>query len=378
VVAHGSELDVETELVNVATGAQIWGERYTPSVRDVSSLQATVSHDVASQLRPQLSRTEQESIAKVGTKDAEAYQLYLKGRYRFQKWTEGDFKAAAELFDGAITRDPNYAAAYAGLADVYANQAYEGYSGREAFEKGRTLARRALELDAKNPEAHISLATVDMFFFRNFSEAEAELRIGMALDPAYAYAHEVSCWFNLEMGKGQEAITECRKAVELDPFSLIDNVILGRAYYHNRDYNHAIEQLNKTLEIDPKFADAVASIGSAYEQMGNYKQAMDQYVKFEELEGHESRAKELREVFEKSGYKGYLRKDAKDNEAQGDHYPAACDYAMLGEKDAAFAALEKAAAAGNYLDIFKLDPALDNIRSDPRYADLLCRIGLPQ
>jgi TolA-binding protein len=181
-----------------------------------------------------------------------------------------------------------------------------------------------------------------MLFFRNFSEAQGEIRKGLALDPSYVYAHEVSCWFNLEMGRSPEAITECRKAVELDSFSMIDNFILGRAYYHNRDYDQAIEQFNKTLEIDPKFADAVANIGAAYEQMGNYKQAMEQYIKFEQLRGHESRAEELRDVFEKSGYKGYLRKDAKDNEAVGDHYNAACDYAMLGEKDAAFAALESA------------------------------------
>jgi TolB-like protein/predicted Ser/Thr protein kinase len=171
VVQHGGELNIETELVNAATGAQLWGERYTRSASDASLLQAAISRDVASQLRPQLSGTEQESVAKVGTKDAEAYQLYLKGRYRFQKWTEEDFKAAAEFFEKAIARDPNYAAAYAGLADVYVNQGYEGYSGREAFDKGRTLTRRALELDPQNPEAHISLATADMLFFRNFSEA---------------------------------------------------------------------------------------------------------------------------------------------------------------------------------------------------------------
>src|ERR1022692_2464838 len=378
VVEHGSELNVETELANVATGAQIWGERYTRSAKDASLLQAAITRDIASQLRPQLSGAEQASVAKVGTKDAEAYQLYLKGRYRFVKFTKEDFQAAAEFFDGAIARDPNYAAAYAGLADVYVNQGYEGYSGREAFDKGRTLARRALELDPQNPEAHISLATADMLFFRNFSEAQGEIRKGLALDPSYVYAHEVSCWFNLEMGRSPEAITECRKAVELDSFSMIDNFILGRAYYHNRDYDHAIEQFNKTLEIDPKFADAVANIGAAYEQMGNYKQAMEQYIKFEQLRGHESRAEELRDVFEKSGYKGYLRKDAKDNEAVGDHYNAACDYAMLGEKDAAFAALEQAAAAGSHVDTIKVDPALDNLRSDPRYADLLRRIGLPQ
>jgi eukaryotic-like serine/threonine-protein kinase len=378
VAQHGGELNVEAELVNVATGAQLWGERYTRSAKDVSLLQAAITREIASQLRPQLSGTEKESLAKVGTKDAEAYQLYLKGRYRFEKNTKADLKAAAELLEQAIARDPSYAAAYAGLADVYANQGYYGYSGPEAYDKARAMARRALELDPQNPEAHISLASVDMFFFRNFSEADEEIHRGLALDPSYAYGHQVSCWFNDEMGKGQEAITECRKAVELDPLSSFYNSMLGFAYYHRRDYEHAIEQHNKTLEIDPTYAPAVNGIGDAYWQMGKYKQAMDQQIKAAQLLGAEERAKELSETFEKLGYKGVLRKDAEDSEAADDPYSAACDYAMLGEKDAAFAALEKAAAAGNHLDTFKLDPALDNIRSDPRYADLLKRIGLPQ
>jgi serine/threonine protein kinase/tetratricopeptide (TPR) repeat protein len=377
VVEHGSELNVETELVNVATGAQLWGERYTRSATDVSSLQASITRDIASQLRPKLSGTERESLAKVGTKDAEAYQLYLKGRYRFEKYSKDDFKAAAEFFEQAVARDPNYAAAYAGLADVYANQAYNGLAGRETYDKARTMARRALELDPQNSEAHISLATVDMLFFRNIPEAESEIRKGLALDPSYAYGYQVSCWFNDEMGRAQEAINDCRKSVELDPLSPLYNSMLGYAYFYKRDYDRAIEQWNKTLEVDPRHEGAVAGIGGAYWQMGNYKQALEQYLKAAQLSGDEKRAKDFREVFEESGYEGVLRKHAKDSEADGNPYSAARSYAMLGEKDAAFAALDRAVAAGNAVDMIKLDPMLDNLRSDPRYAALLRRIGLP-
>jgi eukaryotic-like serine/threonine-protein kinase len=378
VLEHGSELDIETELVNVATGAQLWGERYTRSANDASLLQAAISRDVASQLRPQISGAEQAILAKVGTKDAEAYQLYLKGRYRFEKYAPEDFKAAAEFLEQAVSRDPNYAAAYAGLADVYANQAYNGLSGRATYDKARSMARRALELDPQNSEAHISLATVDMLFFRNFPEAEAEIQKGLALDPSSPYAHQVASWFNMEMGRIQEAVSEGRKAVELDPLSSFYNSMLGYTYYYQRDYNHAIEQQDKTLEIDPNHAGAIWCIGLAYEQMGNYKQAVEEWSKFEQLLGNDSRAKKIREIFEKSGHAGILREYAKINEAAGYPYGAATSYAMLGEKDAAFASLEKAAAAGNHIDTIKLDPALDNIRSDPRYADLLRRIGLPQ
>jgi len=386
VVEHGSELNVETELVNVATGAQLWGERYTRSANDASLLQAAITRDVASQLRPQLSGSERESVAKVGTKDAEAYRLYLKGRHYYEKtWTATDLKAAAEFFDQAVNKDSGYAAAYAGLADVYTIQGYMGYvSDPELLDKARSAARRALALDSQIPESHTALANLDFNYFWNFPEAETEIQRALALDPNSAYAHEVCCWIKVGTGKTQEGLGECRRAVELDPLSVLNNMIFAWEYDFARDYQHAIEQANKTLEIDPQDADAVSVLGLAYEQMGNYTQAMAQWVKIQRLQGHDARAKELMRSFEKSGYKGYLRKDAKDNEAEGNYYgggltrSAAADYAMLGEKDAAFAALDKAFVKRAGVVDVNVDPRLDNLRSDPRYTDLLRRIGLPQ
>jgi eukaryotic-like serine/threonine-protein kinase len=352
VVEHGNELDVETELVDVATGAQLWGQRYTRSTSDSFLLQSAITRDLATRLRPQLSGTEREALARVGTKDAAAYRFYLKGRQQFDfEWTPEALKAAAEFFAKAIDRDPGYAAAYAGLADVYAIQGYLGYVfGPELMDKARSAARRALELDDQLPESHTALANLDFNYFWDFPEAEAEIEKALALDPNSAYAHEVSCWIKVGTGKTQEGLAECRRAVELDPLSVLNNMVLAWEYDFARDYNHAIEAANKTLEIDPNDPDAVSVLGLAYEQMGNYKQAIDQWVKIEQLQGHEARAKELKQVFEKSGYTGYLRNDARNNEAEGNHYrggltpSAAADYAMLGEKDAAFAALNNAFA----------------------------------
>ena len=385
VVEHGSELSVETELVDVATGAQLWGKRYTRTTSDASLLQPAMTRDITIQLRPQLSRDERESLAKVGTKDAEAYRFYLEGRHQFGEWRQETLQAAAVFFNKAIDRDPTYAAAYAGLADVYAIQGYMGYvSGPELMDKARSAARRALELDDQLPESHTALANLDFNYFWNFPEAEAEIQKALALDPNSAYAHEVSCWINVGTGKTQEGLAECRRAVDLDPLSVLNNMILAWEYDFARDYNHAIEAANKTLEIDPKDPDAVSVLGLAYEQTGSYKQAMDQWVKIEQLRGHELHGKELMNAFEKSGYTGYLRKDAKDNEAEGNHYrgglapSAAADYAMLDAKDAAFAALDKAfARRSGVVDIY-VDPRLDNIRSDPRFANLLRRIGFSQ
>lgn len=375
---HGSELNVETELVNVATGAQLWGERYTTSANDASSLQATITRDIASRLRPQPDGSVREGVAKVGTKDAEAYRLYLKGRYRYQRWTREDLKAAAEFFDQAVAKDPGYAAAYAGLVDVYAIQGYEGYvSGTELMDKARSAAHRALELDNNNPESHAALANLDFNYFWNFTEAAEEIRKALALDPNSAYAHGVYCWILASRGQTQLGLAECRRAVELDPLSSLNNFALADEYFLAREYTQAIEQANKTLEIDPSNPQSLAVLGHTHEQLGNDQAAMEQWVKIVRLRGHEARANELMGIFKQQGYSGYLRKTAKDGDAEGDYYLSASNYAMLGEKDAAFAALEKAFDQRVVVDI-NIDPRFDKLRSDPRFADLLRRIGLLQ
>ena len=379
VLEHGEELDVEAELVNVATGAQLWGERYTRKATEASLLQPAITRDVAIQLRPQLEGVQRDKFGRAGTQNAEAYQLYLKGRYHLDRFSEPEFKAAAGFFERAVALDGDYAAAYAGLADAYAYQGYFGFSAsREAYTKSQEAAKRALQLDDEIPEPHVSLALSDMMFFHNLPEAEASIKRALALDPSSPSAHLVSCWFNNEMGRSNEALSECRKAVELDPLSVTYNFSLADVYFMARMYDESIRQSNRVLGIDPTSSNATRMIGYAYEAMGNYKAAMEQWIKSAHLIGKPERAEELWRAFEKSGYPGYLRKDALINESEHDYYDAGVDYALLREKDAAFANLEKAVDEGQEVDDMKLDPGLDNLRSDPRFANLLRRIGLPQ
>ena len=377
---HGGELSVETELVNVETGTQLWGERYTRNVSDASLLQAAITRDLATQLRPQLSTDEQKRVASTSTKDAEAYRLYLMGRHYYeQRWSPENMKAAAGFFDKAVAKDPNYGAAYAGLANVYAIQGYLGFvSGPELMEKARSAAHRALELDDQNPESHAALANLDFNYFWNFSEAEQESRKALALDPNFAYAHEVYCWVLASQRRTQEGLAECRKALELDPLSPVNSFALADEYFLAREYDHAIAQANKTLELDPDSSASFAAIGGSYEQLRDYPRAMEIWIRYEELSGHDARAKELKRVFETEGYSGYLKRDVKDTIAAGDHYGAAVEFAMLGEKDAAFEHLQKAFAQRSQVVDMNLDPRFDNIRSDARFAGLLRRIGLPQ
>jgi serine/threonine protein kinase/tetratricopeptide (TPR) repeat protein len=378
VLEHGNELDMETELVSVATGAQLWGERYTRSMNDASSLQATITIDVARKLRLRLSGTEREGLEKVGTKNADAYKLYLQGQYWYEKWTTSDFKSAIDYFERALANDPNYAAAYAGLADASAMYGYFVGGGREIFDKARSAAHKALALDSQIPESHISLAIADIVYFWNFTEAEAEIRQGLALDPNSAYAHVVYSWFLAIVGRTQDAVPESQKAVELEPMSPLASANLQCAYYYARDYNRSVEQAAKTLKIDPNYYEGLLFLGLAYEAMGNYRQAVEQWAKIARLGGDETYAREIMQTLDKEGYKAYLRMDIRRRETNGDYESVAEDYSLLGEKDAAFAALEKAFANRSDLVLVKPSPRNDKIRSDPRFADLLRRMGLPQ
>jgi serine/threonine protein kinase/tetratricopeptide (TPR) repeat protein len=378
VLEHGSELDVETELVSVATGAQLWGERYARSMNDTSSLQATITSDVARKLRLRLSGTEREGLEKVGTKNADAYKLYLKGRYQYEKWTTDDFKLAIDYFERALANDSNYAAAYAGLADASVMYGLFTAAGREIFDKARSAAYKALALDSQISDPHISLALADLVYFWNFTEAEAHLRQGLAIDPNSAYAHDVYSWYYVTVGRTQDAVPESQKAVELEPMSLLAGVSLQCAYYYARDYDKAVEQATRTLKIDPNYREGHFWLGNAYEAIGNYRQAVEQWAKLARFDGDETYAREIMQTFDKGGYEAFLRLDIRHSETNLDYGTAASHYARLGERDAAFAALEKAFAKRTELVFMKANPNYDNIRSDPRFADLLRRIGLPE
>jgi serine/threonine protein kinase/Tfp pilus assembly protein PilF len=378
VIEHGNNFDVDAELVDVASGAQLWGERYTRTSNEAPLLESSIIHDLAAELRPR-QIVETTSLVKVGTTDTEAYRLYLKGRYYYEKaWTPENLQAAAEFFEKAIAKDSNYAACYAGLADVYAVQGYMGFvSGPELMNKAKSAANRALQLDEQNPEAHVALANLDFNYFWNFEEAEEEVQKALALDPNSAYAHSVHGWIEASRGRRQEGLAECRKAVELAPMSPMNNFSLAAEYLFAREYIRAIEQANKTLEIDPNDSVAIGVLAHSYEQLKNYNRAMEHWVRLARLRGDETGAKALTRTFEKRGYTGFLRKLADDGEHRGDYYQAAGSHAMLDEKDAAFADLEKEFAHRGVVDV-NLDPRFDNLRSDPRFVSLLRRIGVPE
>ncbi|MGB0012521.1 MAG: protein kinase, partial [Candidatus Sulfotelmatobacter sp.] len=250
----GGSLRIGTELVDVATGSQLWGAQYDRKPGDIFAVQDEISNQISEKLRLQLTRAERKRLTKRHTEDAEAYRLYLKGRHHWNKWTEEGFYKAIEYFQGAVKKDPGYALAYAGLADSYVLLGWNSYlTPKEAFPKGKVAAMTALRFDANLAEAHTSFAAILWLYDWRWEEAEAEFKRSLALSPNYATGNHWYAEYVMTMGRQSDAIARIKNGQELDPLSLIINVAVGWAFYHARRYDEAIEQLRRTVELDPNY-----------------------------------------------------------------------------------------------------------------------------
>jgi TolB-like protein/predicted Zn-dependent protease/predicted Ser/Thr protein kinase len=385
VAEHGNELDVETELVSVATGAQLWGERYKRSLNDAALLQAAITTEVASQLRPRLSGTERENIAKVETHDPEAYQLYLKGRYRTEKWTAADVNAGLEYFRQVLQLDPNYAAAYAEVSVAYsiANDLF--MSPNESMPKAKEAAKKALELDDSLPEAHFALAFVDFGYDYNSGSGGKEFKRAIELAPNSSQTHAWYGWFLILTGQTEQGIAESRRAVELDPLDLEANAILSMNLYFAHRYDEAARQARMAVDMEPNYYMSHFYLGSAYEQQGNLPGALEELQKASRLEtvtpyplaelghlyarlGRKSEAEQVLKELTRRSEQGYVPA-----------YNLATVCVGLGRKEQALTFLEKAYADRSMALMFlKSDPELDPLRSDPRFAELVRKVGLPE
>jgi Tfp pilus assembly protein PilF len=284
VAQHSSKLNVEAELVNVATGAQLWGERYERGINDASQLQAAITSEVAGQLQPRLSGSERDSIAKAGTSNAVAYQLYLKGRYHEEKYTRADVNTGNDEFRRAIQLDPNYAAAYAGLAYSYviANDFF--MSPNDSMPPAREAAQKALQLDESNPEAHVALAWVKWGYDYDSAGGEAELKRAIELAPRDGAVRWSYGYFLVLGGKTEAGIEEGRRAVALDPASLETNNFLGGDLYYAHRYDEAVKQFRKTVDMEPNYWMSRVWLGMTYEQLGDLKGALRELEKAASVE----------------------------------------------------------------------------------------------
>ncbi len=377
VIQRRDALSISIELIDARSNNHIWGEQYNRKLADLLSLQEDISKDVTEKLRLRLTGEQKESLTKRYTQNTEAYQLYLKGRYYWNKRTADGFNSGITHFQQAIEKDPDYALAYAGLADCYTLLGVFGsVPPRETYPRGKAAATKALELDEKLAEAHASLARNKIAYDWDWSGARKEFERALELNPNYATAHYWYSYYYFAMGRLDDAARENKRAVELDPLSLNINAEMGTALLYQRQYDRAIEQERKTLEMDPNFGVAHGILGRAYLQQGRYADAIT------EAQKAPSRFV-LARAYLKSGNIGKAQKvveDLKDLSKRSYVTANAIALAYIGldDKERAFEWLEKAYEDRSLRpDLMRVDPAYDNLRSDPRFQDLMRRAGLP-
>ena len=384
IMQRDDDLTISTELVDVRDNKQLWGEQYGEKVSDLLTVQRRIAKEITTNLRLKLSGDEQARVTKRYTENPEAYQLYLKGRFYWNKRTGGALKKSIDYFNQAIEKDSNFALAYAGLADSYVVPA-NPLPPKENMPKGKAAALKALELDDTLAEAHTSLGRILAVYDWNWTGAEKEFKRAIELNPRYAVAHQWYGDFLTVTGRSNETIAEEKLAQELDPLSLIINFDLALAFYYAHDYDQAIEQIRKTLELDPNFPPAYQFLPAAYEEKGNYGEAIAESQRTFLVKGGSEWSFSmagLGHVYAVSGQKREAQAvlDELKQFSEHQYIPAtsvALIYAGLGDKNQAFAWLEKAYEEHSFqMAWLKVEPRWDTLRSDPRFVDLLRRVGL--
>jgi len=383
---HGETMLVSAELIDIRDNKQLWGEQYETKLADMLSVQREIAREITNNLRPTLSGVEQSRMEKQYTANAEAYQLYLKGRFYWNKRTPADIQKAVPFFEQAIEKDSNYALAYSGLADAYTLiPVYTREPAREYMPKAKEAALKALALDDKLAEAHASLGQISDYYDYDFATAEREYRRAIELNPNYATAHQ---WFAEHLSalkRNDDAITEIKRALDLDPMSVIMNRIYGDILVDGRKYDEAIAQYKKTLDLDPNFPTAHYFLGRAYEFKGMYDEAVAEYTKSQAVSIlPPETVQKLKDVYARSGWKAYLQMsiDLLMHDSQRTVFPPfaiASFYARLGNNDEAIKALEKGYEEREFrMTLLSVSAEFDGLRSDPRFRELVRRMGLPE
>ncbi|MEO7674211.1 MAG: tetratricopeptide repeat protein, partial [Pyrinomonadaceae bacterium] len=383
VLQRGESLTLSLELLDTTTENVIWSERYNRRSTDLVSLQSEIARDVSQKLKTKLTGADEQKIAKSHTTDPEAYQLYLKGIFYWNKRTGDNLKRSIEYFDQAIAKDPSYALAHAGLALAYVLLPdYHASTVSDSYPQAKRAAQRALELDASLAEAHTAFGYV-LEFDENIAAGEAEFQKAIQLNPNYPTAHQ---WYgnNLQaQGRLDEAEAELKRALELDPLSRIIRENLGENYHFSGKYDLALQEGKELLEIDPNFFLAHSVVGRAYQMKGMFPEAFASFTRAKELNddpnfymadlaslyadwGKRDEAIRILEETKQAATRRYISP-----------YTFAVIYAALGDKDAAIESLEQ--SYRTQVPLFKyvaVHQVFKGLRSDPRFSDLLRRAGL--
>ncbi|HEY4273392.1 MAG TPA: tetratricopeptide repeat protein [Candidatus Udaeobacter sp.] len=376
---------VNVQLVNGLNDAHLWADTYDRKLTDIFVVETEIAKTIAETLQAKLTGSEKNSIAKVPTTNPEAYELYLKGKFFAEKRTGDDMRKSIEYFNQAITKDPNYALAYAGLADSYVLLAsYADVSPKESLPPARSALKKALELDDTSAEAHASYGLLAMLEL-DLERSATELKQATELKPNYATAHHWLAWALMTLGRFDPAIAEGKRAVELDPLSLIINADFSRMFFFARRYDEAEAQARKTLEMDSRFFRGHYYLGAALQFKGHLPEAIPEFQKAFDLNHDPYSLAMLGQAYARNGQKEEARKLLTQlNEEAKSHFVAPYAIALvlagLGEKERAIDELERAYRDGesNFLFIIKVDPMLDDLRGNPRFEGLVQKVIVPK
>jgi serine/threonine-protein kinase len=383
---RGDDLLVSAELIDVRENKQLWGEHYQRKVADLLAVQNEIAKAISANLRPTLSGAEGGKLKKRYTQNPEAYQLYLKGRYFWLKFTPEDHKKAAEYFNQAIAIDPTFALAYAGLGDAYGASATNGWiSPREGYPKAKLAVKRALEFDDTLAEAHTTAGAITMFYDLDWAAAEREYRRAIELNPNYEITYEVYAYLLSATGRLDEGIATAQRGLQVDPLSVVLSNDVGGAFYLARRYDEAIKQYQKSIELDPNDSGEHLNLGEVYDLKGMHEEAIREFQKAISIAGRTSGAMGLlgHAYAAADKHSDALKILDELRERSKKDYVSSWDMAVLytglGDKERAFAELNQAYddRAGWIINL-KVEPILDPLRSDPRFAEMVSRLKFSQ
>jgi TolB-like protein/DNA-binding winged helix-turn-helix (wHTH) protein/Tfp pilus assembly protein PilF len=383
ILLSGGNLTIRIELVDVMKGWQIWGEQYTRPLSEVLTVEHELSVCISEGLQLTLTKSEKEALGKRYTQNPEAYQLFLKGRYYWNKRTGEGYRKAIDSFEQAINIDPNHAPSYSGLADSYVAFDFFGVlSPWEISRKAKAAALNALAIDDSLAEAHTSLACVKMMFERDWAGAEGEFKRAIELDPRYAHAHNWYSHFLMAMNRVEESFTESELAIELDPLDGEVNQFLGWHHVQARQFDRAITQLEKTLAANPEFFLARVTLGIAYVYKGDFLKGITEFQNAGLIEKPSLLLAFLGHAYAMSGQREEALKVLEElkglsNRVYVPPYGIGLIYAALGDESGAFEWLERAYIAQNsWLNWIQVAPEVDNLRGDSRFQKLLLNLNL--
>jgi TolB-like protein/Tfp pilus assembly protein PilF len=377
------QVRVNVQLIKGATDTHLWADTFDRKLTDIFAVESEIAKTIAETLQAKLTGSEQHAIAARPTQNTEAYQLYLKGRFFWNKRTGQNLNKAADYFNQAIAADPAYALAYVGLSDSYLLMPlYGAGTPQDCYPKAKAAAEKALQLDNASAEAHTSRAQIFCYYDLDFKQAIQEFQRAIELNPNYPTGHQ---WYGSSalaaVGRFDEAITQVKRAIELDPLSLVINTDMGNTYYRARRYDEAIDQMRKTVEMDPGFYYVHWNLGSALAARGDLSAAIEEYLKARALNDDPSMLGLLAHAYAISGNRNEAMKIRDQLEALAKQryvsaYTFTLVYLGLGDKEMALRWLEKAYQdrAGDSLRFIKVDPLLDALHGDPRFEELVEKI----